>query len=148
MSETATLGQMVVSTLGQMVVASLSSQWGSEFLRVPAYEMTSQETIPFESLDVEYQFNTLRRNWHRERGAASSTTAITNCPSYRLIGLLGDSVLPFIFRDLERRPDPDHWFAALREITNADPVPIQDRGKHRAMAKAWLKWARARGYAW
>jgi hypothetical protein len=77
----------------------------------------------------------------------SSFTKITRCHSYRKIVDLGEKVLPFIFRDLERRPEPDHWFDALAEITKVDPVSEKDRGYSRRMAKAWLKWARARGYA-
>ena len=97
--------------------------------------------------DLANRFDALRIAWHREYGPSSSFTEITRCPSYREIVQLGDSVLPFIFRDLERRPEPDHWFDALVEITKADPVPAKDRGYSRRMAKAWLKWARAHGHA-
>lgn len=99
------------------------------------------------TLSLADEFNSLREAWHREYGASSSFTEITRSPSYRMIVQLGEKVLPFIFRDLERRPEPDHWFDALVEITKADPVPAKDRGYSRRMAKAWLKWARAHGYA-
>jgi len=61
---------------------------------------------------------------------------------------MGKRILPLIFRDLDQSPEPDYWFAALKEITNADPVSQSDRGNMRAMAKAWVKWAKTNGYTW
>lgn len=89
------------------------------------------------------KFERLRTAWHSEYGLSSSFGEITRCPSYREIVRYGDRMLPFIFRDLERRPEPDFWFDALVEITKVNPVPDKDRGYSRRMAKAWLKWARA-----
>lgn len=60
---------------------------------------------------------------------------------------MGDEVLPFIFRDLERRPEPDFWFDALVEITKVNPVPERHRGYARAMAKDWLKWWHTKRHA-
>jgi hypothetical protein len=108
----------------------------------------SVSTIPYDSLDVEYQFEDLRRKWHSEYGASSSPRVIANSSSYRQIVFMGDRVLPLIFRDLEQRSEPDHWFTALHEITNANPVSPSDRGNMRAMAKAWIKWAKTHGYTW
>jgi hypothetical protein len=98
--------------------------------------------------DLASRFDALRSAWHREYGASSSLTSLTECPSYREIVQLRERALPFIFRDLETKSEPDHWFAALREITQANPVPLSDRGNRRHMVKAWLKWARAKGYVW
>lgn len=92
-------------------------------------------------------FRTLVEAWHSEYGASSSPIVITRCPSYQAIIGLGRRMLPFIFRDLEQQPEPDHWFEALRRITQIDPVLARERGNHRRMAKAWLKWGRAKGYA-
>lgn len=108
----------------------------------------SVSAIPFDSLDVEYTFEDLRCRWHDEYGASSSARVIANSPSYKRIIFMGKRVLPLIFRDLERRSEPDHWFTALREITNANPVSENDRGNMRAMAKSWLKWAKSNGYTW
>lgn len=96
--------------------------------------------------DLGTRFNALQIAWHQEYGPSSSFTEITRCPSYRKIVNLGKQVLPLIFRDLQRRPEPDHWFDALVEITKVDPVRPKDRGYSRRMAKVWLKWARIHGY--
>jgi hypothetical protein len=34
---------------------------------------------------------------------------------------MGGNVLPFILRSLMK--EPDHWFVALKSITNEDPIP-------------------------
>jgi hypothetical protein len=116
----------------------LSGWYGKRLLSISASSEASKEI----TLEV---FESLRAAWHREYGLTSSFTQITRTPSYRKIVNLGDKVLPLIFRDLEQRPEPDHWFDALVEITKANPVLDRDRGYARRMAKAWLKWARANG---
>jgi hypothetical protein len=90
----------------------------------------------------EQVFQDLRDSWHREYGLSSSGTQIMRCPSYKQIVAYGSKSLPFIFRDLERRPEPDFWFDALAQITKDNPVPDRDRGYSRRMAKIWLKWWR------
>ena len=57
---------------------------------------------------------------------------------------LGPAVVPLLLRELERRPN--HWFAALRALTGADPVAPADRGRLGVMAEAWIKWGKERGY--
>jgi hypothetical protein len=91
-------------------------------------------------------FQTLKKQWHKERGSTSSTTKIVTCPSYYKIIGMGQNALPFIFGDMRRNPDnPDHWFWALEMITRADPVPVNMYGRHAEMARAWLSWADEQG---
>ena len=86
--------------------------------------------------------------WDKEAGVSSSTGEIVMCPSYQKIIGMGEKVLPFIFRQLEKeRKQPNNWFWALRAITGADPVLAEDRGNRPKMATAWLRWGRKR-YAW
>ncbi len=51
----------------------------------------------------------------------------------------------FCCRDLAQKPRL--WVWALPDITQADPVPLSDRGNIAKMSAAWLDWARANGYA-
>jgi hypothetical protein len=91
-------------------------------------------------------FHKLKKQWHKERGATSSTTKIVACLSYYKIIGMGQRALPFILRDIRRNPDnPDHWFWALEMITRANPVPANMYGKHAEMARAWLSWADEQG---
>lgn len=93
-------------------------------------------------------FSELVDEWHRERGATSSITAMAMCPSYQKIIGLGPRAIPLIMRRMEvEGGQPDMWFWALRVLTGADPVADSDRGDTVRMAQAWLRWGRER-YAW
>jgi len=58
---------------------------------------------------------------------------------------MGPAALPLIFKELRR--EPDHWFWALKAITNKDPVPEDHRGRMKLMAEDWLRWAEQNGFA-
>jgi hypothetical protein len=97
----------------------------------------------------ELQFHQLVKQWHRERGVTSSPVQMAMCPAYQQIIAMGESVIPLILCELESEAnDPDHWFWALRALTGADPVPVDDRGDTKKMASAWLDWGRLNLYAW
>jgi len=74
----------------------------------------------------------------------SSPTRIAKHPAYQNIIRIGAAAIPLILSELKR--SPDHWFIALREIANEDPVPPSDRGNMKKMSMAWLKWGKERGY--
>ena len=97
---------------------------------------------------IERQVQSLVRAWKSASSASvsSSLTEMFSHPAYRQIIALGDPAVPLLLAELER--DPDWWFAALKAITGADPVPAASRGKLSEMARAWLEWGRAQGYRW
>ena len=95
---------------------------------------------------IEQKFQRLATVWRSETGHYSSTTAMFNHPAYQEIIAMGSSVVPCLLRDLKK--EPDHWFAALRAITGAQPIPSGDRGQLAKMADAWLHWATEQGYRW
>ena len=80
---------------------------------------------------VEQKFQRLAAVWRAETGHLSSLTKMVSHPAYQEIIALGPEVVPSLLRDLER--EPDHWFAALRAITGAQPVPPEDRGRIEAL---------------
>ena len=143
------------SNISRTIIASSAGEWHL----VPAQEtreMVSRSRSEDVANDVRveltlpdwFEFQRLVEQWHRERGATSSTTKIAMCPSYQRIVADGRKYIPLILRQLEREGDePDHWFWALRVITGADPVRHADRGDVVQMARAWLDWARGQ-YAW
>jgi hypothetical protein len=92
------------------------------------------------------KFQSLVSEWKENTRFMSSSTAMILDTAYQEIVGMGPSVIPFILRELETRPD--YWFPALKALTGVDPVPSSERGKIRAMAKAWLDWARDQGYTW
>lgn len=89
---------------------------------------------------LEARFQCLATEWRKSRGVSSSISFMTSLPAYREIIHMGMPVVPFIMRELERQPD--FWFAALREITKENPVPVESAGNLRDMAEAWLQWGR------
>jgi hypothetical protein len=91
------------------------------------------------------QFHALTREWQSATRFLSTPSAASEHPAYRAIVALGPSVVPLILAELSVSPEP--WFAALRELTGADPVPPADRGHPRAAADDWLAWGRACGLA-
>jgi hypothetical protein len=94
--------------------------------------------------DLEPKFRELVDQWQADVAPLSSTTARVQHPAYREIIAMGSAVVPLLLRELERRPN--HWFAALRSLTGADPVAPADRGHLGRMAESWVKWGKEHGY--
>jgi hypothetical protein len=93
---------------------------------------------------VKAEFERLAKVWRSERRATSSSTALAMHPAcQRMIGM-GEQVLPFILADL--RQGDDHWFRALRAISDENPVRPEIRGNVQEMANPWLDWGRKKGY--
>ena len=97
---------------------------------------------------IEQRFRTLAAAWKAAMAASvsSSLPEMFAYPAYRQIITMGEPAVPLLLAELER--EPDWWFAALKEITGADPVPPTIRGKLAEMTAAWLDWGRAKGYQW
>jgi hypothetical protein len=95
---------------------------------------------------VEERFRRLEATWMAEVGHHSSTTKLVNHGAFQEIIRLGHAVVPFMLKDLEKKPRL--WVWALPAITGADPVPVSDRGNIAKMSEAWLRWARANGNRW
>ena len=91
------------------------------------------------------RFRALADEWRAATRFLSSAAAAADHPAYRAVVALGPGVVPLILAELAASPEP--WFAALRELTGADPVPPADRVRPGAAADHWLAWGRARGLA-
>ena len=89
-------------------------------------------------------FRSLANSWKSGRGPSSSVAKMTRHPDYLAIIALGPDVVPFILSELGR--EPDHWFAALRAITGANPARESDRGNLERLAAAWIEWGKQNGY--
>jgi hypothetical protein len=83
----------------------------------------------------------LVQEWRSSIGHLSRIGQITSLPSYRDIVNLGDRATPLLLRELRRQPD--HFFTALRELTGAQPITHDDRGRLKNMARAWIDWGLA-----
>jgi hypothetical protein len=92
------------------------------------------------------RFEALAAKWREATKYLSSTTLMVSRPEYLQIIGMGEAALPHILRELER--EPDQWAPALNAITGVDPVKEEEWGDLRAIARAWLDWARANGIRW
>jgi Protein of unknown function DUF104 len=96
--------------------------------------------------EVRGRFEALARRWKAETRRMATVREMVRHPAYREIIGMGDAAVPMLLRELERTPD--HWFAALKAITAANPVPEDSRGDLRRMAECWIHWGRENGYRW
>lgn len=88
--------------------------------------------------DLETRFLKLKNQWEEDTAALSSITDIAMHPTYQQIIGMGPPVIPFIVREMIKKPD--FWFWALQSITGEDPVPPGSRGKVKEMTDAWIFW--------
>jgi hypothetical protein len=118
------------------------------FVQSDAIWLSEPEIIVIEAKaqpeDVRAKFDRLAEQWRWETKTMSSTTDRVLHPAYQDIIGMGESVLKYIFLDMQR--NGGHWFWALRHITHDNPVPPQDAGKIQRMTEAWLRWGRERRY--
>ena len=89
------------------------------------------------------QFQHLKETINRECAYLSSAREVAQHPAYLQVIEMGPRALPLILKELEERPG--HWFLALREITQENPILPEHRGVITEMTQDWLNWARGRG---
>lgn len=94
--------------------------------------------------NVEQRFQRLVKQWKEEMAYLSSSTKLVIHPAYQSIIGIGPDVLPLLFRELQE--EPEHWFWALRAITEEDPTNPEDAGNLQKISDSWLKWAEEKGY--
>jgi hypothetical protein len=107
--------------------------------------LTEAESVLW-STAFAFRFYSLAETWQRECAHLSSLREMVLHPAYQEIIGMGREALPFLLRELERKPD--HWDWALRAITGENPVPPEHRGRLADIARDWLEWARKKGVQW
>lgn len=92
------------------------------------------------------KFDRLTKVWRETRNDTGSVNEMCMNAAYQQIIGMGEDAVPLILRELEH--EVDHWFWALAAVTGANPVPVEQRGRLRMMAEAWLRWGKDQGYKW
>ena len=108
------------------------------------HDLVREAGAASDELPVDRAFMLLSEKWKRETAIVSSVTKKIRHPAYREIIALGAEAVPLIIAELLRRPD--HWFAALEEITGENPVTPSDRKQVSNAADAWMRWGASKGY--
>jgi len=88
------------------------------------------------------EFHSLVKKWRKDTQYFSSITKMVQHPAYRRIIDMGIDVLPYLFDELNQRPD--HWLVALNAITGEDPAP--EKSTFDEAVQAWLAWGREKRY--
>ncbi len=91
------------------------------------------------------RFKKLADQWESETVLLSSSDQATGHPAYQMIVSMGEPAIPLILERMQSQGG--HWFHALRDITNADPVKPADRGNVEAMQASWQAWGQRNGCA-
>ena len=84
------------------------------------------------------EFERLADEWLEQRPRGVDVAHMTRHHSYQAIIDIGPDAAPWLLDRLAQRPD--HWFHALNQITNAQPVQPQHQGIIDAMAQDWIAW--------
>ena len=108
------------------------------------YAVHTEDPDTAEEQPIAERFAELAQEWRHGTGGVSSPREIASHPAYRQIIALGESVLPLIFKDLER--NGGWWYPALRALTGENPVQASARGRPPLSNAAWLQWGRQNGY--
>lgn len=108
------------------------------------HDLVREAGATSEEVPVKEAFGLLAEKWKRETAIVSSVTKKLRHPAYRKIVALGEEAVPMILAELARRPD--HWFAALEEITGENPVPVADRKVLTKAVDAWVEWGASKGF--
>ena len=85
-------------------------------------------------------FERLADEWLEQRPRGVDVAQMTRHHAYQSIIDIGPDAAPWLLDRLAQRPD--HWFHALNQITNAQPVQPQNHGVIAAMAQDWIAWGR------
>lgn len=96
---------------------------------------------------TELKFQAFKARWLEETANQFSSNPGDYYTSAYLdiIGMKYDA-LPSILNELVREGDsPRDWFYALAMITHLNPVPREQRGNLREMAKRWIEWGYEKG---
>ena len=86
------------------------------------------------------EFERLADEWLEQRPKGVDVAQMTRHPAYQAIINLGPDAVPWLLARLAQRPD--HWFHALNQITNTQPVQPQHQGVIGAMAQDWIAWGK------
>jgi hypothetical protein len=106
-----------------------------------SYEGQSQQP---QVSPLEQRFRRLAEEWRSETQFSSSITDMVLNPNYQRIIGMGDRAISFLLSELAN--SPDHWFWALRSITDENPVLDEHQGDVDKMSEDWRNWGEEHGY--
>ena len=91
-------------------------------------------------------FNRAADEWISDTAWHSSISTITRHPRFAEIVGQGPMAAKLILERMVAGDFHVHWFPALKDILQTDPVPEDKRGRTRDMAAIWIEWGKVNGY--
>jgi type I restriction enzyme M protein len=131
-----------VDEQGRILLAEMKSQRARVTDRL--HDLLREAGGVSDQVPVEEAFRLLAEKWKRDTAIVSSLSKKVRHPSYREIIALGRQAVPLILAELSRRPD--HWFAALEEITGENPVDPSVETDVSKAVQAWMVWGNLNGF--
>ncbi len=99
-----------------------------------------KESALTEQLFTQLRFQLLAEKWKEDSKFLAFAKDTIKLPTYQAIIAMGKTALPHILQDMQIQPN--HWFAALKEITGENPVLTEHRGNIQSMTNDWLLWGK------
>lgn len=100
--------------------------------------------VNFADQEISHKFNYFAQQWQKDVEGLSSMSQMAKHPAYQEIINMGEKVIPFLLKDLEK--NPLYWLTALHTITGENPIKSEQKGRIKSMAQAWLDWGKTKGY--
>jgi len=127
-------------------LAPLLHHGAPKLLQIALHDPNAHDDAkPLES-NLSKRFDQLSAKWLNDTEWVSSIGTLTKHPAFAEIVAMGEPALRLILRRMANGDIRIHWFPALKAIAKDDPVPVENRGRVRAMAAEWLQWGRNKGY--
>lgn len=100
-------------------------------------------TLKTSDQSPEAAFERLNEQLHRDTMFSSNPNQTYSHPAYLSIVALGVAVVPCLLSEVAARRG--HWYSALRDLTNANPVPdgVTNSAEQRRL---WVEWGTEHGY--
>jgi hypothetical protein len=99
-----------------------------------------KETDFTEQWFIQLKFQLLAEKWKEESRFLSFVRQRTQLVTYQAIIDMGKPVIPCILAEIQVQPN--HWFAALKQLTGINPILPEHRGNLIAMTNDWLLWGK------
>jgi hypothetical protein len=109
-----------------------------------SYETASDRryTAPTSQTSLEKDFNERADSWEKKTRSYSSPTKRFLHEDYQIIMTMGQDVVPYILKRLQKKPND--WFWALKHFARKDVAAGKDTFE--GAVQAWLKWGVDEGH--
>lgn len=99
-----------------------------------------KETDFTEQWFIQLKFQLLAEKWKEESRFLSFVKERTQLLTYQAIITMGKPAIPCILKEMQAQPN--HWFAALKQLTGVNPILPEHKGNLKAMTNDWILWGK------